>query len=313
MNASTIKRRGLAIAMAFAIALGFAVPCTAQAETGDMMLTAGGVPGLSVQATGGNNVALYIDSATQKTKTLTAIGLNAKKATWSSSNAAVVAVKAGKVTAKKVGKATVKAKQGTRTFIFKVAVKKVTISKKSATLQVGKTLTLKLNGDTIASAKSSNAAVASVTKAGKVTAKKAGKATITLKSKQGGKYTCSVTVKKAAVTTGPMVTGAEVNSVVLAYEFFEDKYGDDVMYIMHIKVKDGYADYAKWGKYFKPILSAGATCTIAGDESYTALGHTIGSAVLTVKAGGATRTYYVEAYPESSVADLGVFEGNTAK
>jgi len=56
---------------------------------------------------------------------------------------------------------------------------------------------LKLNGTKIASVKSSNKKVATVSKSGKVTAKKKVTATITLTGKNGVKYKCKVTVKKA--------------------------------------------------------------------------------------------------------------------
>ena len=142
------------------------------------------------------SVTLYMDSATQSTTTLKASGLKAKKATWKSSKKKVATVsKAGKVTAKKTGKTTITAKQGKKTYKFVVTVKKVSISKKKATLTVGNKLTLKLNGDKIKAAKSSSKAVATVTKKGVITAKKAGTATITLTSKKGKKYTCKVTVK----------------------------------------------------------------------------------------------------------------------
>ncbi|MEE0026806.1 MAG: Ig-like domain-containing protein, partial [Atopobiaceae bacterium] len=144
---------------------------------------------------------LYFDSATQAAKTLKASGLTAKKATWTTSNKSVVTItKAGKATAKKAGKATITAKQGKNTWKFVVTSKKVGISKTKATLYVGKTLQLKLTGDTIKKVASSKTSLATVSKAGKVTAKKAGKVTITITSKKGKAYKCVVTVKNVAVT-----------------------------------------------------------------------------------------------------------------
>lgn len=77
----------------------------------------------------------------------------------------------------------------------KAAAKKISISKKSATLTVGKTLTLKLKNAKASKVKwsISNKKIATVSK-GKVKAKKAGKATITAKYK-GKKYKCKITVK----------------------------------------------------------------------------------------------------------------------
>lgn len=77
--------------------------------------------------------------------------------------------------------------------------KKVSISKKSATITKGKTLKLKLKNAKASKVKwsSSKKKVASVSKKGKVKAKKKGKATITAKYK-GKKYKCKITVKAKA-------------------------------------------------------------------------------------------------------------------
>jgi uncharacterized protein YjdB len=77
------------------------------------------------------------------------------------------------------------------------AASKIKISKKTVTLQQGKTVTLKITGTKkTVKLSSSNKKVATVTQKGKVTAKKAGKATITAKVAKK-KYTCTVTVKKS--------------------------------------------------------------------------------------------------------------------
>ena len=79
-------------------------------------------------ATKTSNVTIYVNSATQSTKTLKASGLTASKAKWSTSNKAIATINSkGVVTAKKVGKATVTAKQGNNTWKFVVTVKKVTL------------------------------------------------------------------------------------------------------------------------------------------------------------------------------------------
>lgn len=71
----------------------------------------------------------------------------------------------------------------------------VKISKSKATIYVGQTLQLKLNGTTKkANWSTSNKSVATVTTKGKVTAKKEGSATITAKV-SGKTYNCNVTVK----------------------------------------------------------------------------------------------------------------------
>lgn len=85
---------------------------------------------------------------------------------------------------------------------YVVAATKVTISKKSVALEVGKSVTLKLTGTTKSiSWKSSNKSVAAVSSLGKgsakVVGKKAGIATITATVDKKS-YTCKVTVKSAA-------------------------------------------------------------------------------------------------------------------
>ena len=80
------------------------------------------------------------------------------------------------------------------------AKKKVQLSKKTVTLEVGKKVTLKLKNAPKKKKitwSSNKKKVASVSKKGVVTAKKAGKANITAKV-SGKKYVCKVTVKKKA-------------------------------------------------------------------------------------------------------------------
>ncbi len=73
----------------------------------------------------------------------------------------------------------------------------IKLSKKTLTLEVGKSQTLKITGTTAkVTWSSSNKSVATVSTKGKVTAKKAGKATITATVSKK-KYNCIVTVKKA--------------------------------------------------------------------------------------------------------------------
>lgn len=126
-----------------------------------------------------------------------------KKAKWSSSKKAVATVtQNGKVAAKKKGSTVITAKIGSKKYTCKVTVQSPSISKKSATLQKGETLTLKLSGtNKKVTWKSSNKSVATVSSKGKVTAKKAGTATITatvLKKK----YTCKITVKASSSSSG---------------------------------------------------------------------------------------------------------------
>lgn len=69
-----------------------------------------------------------------------------KKVTWKSSNKRVATVSSsGKVTAKKAGKAVITAKAGKNSYRCSVTVENPKISKKNATVYVGKTITLKMN------------------------------------------------------------------------------------------------------------------------------------------------------------------------
>ena len=104
----------------------------------------------------------------------------------------------GKVTARKMGTAKIRAKVGKRTYTCKVKVNpRISASRK--TVAAGKSFTLKLAG---ASGKvkwsSTNKKVVTVTSKGKVKAKKAGTATVT--ARIGGKKvaSCKVTVRKGA-------------------------------------------------------------------------------------------------------------------
>lgn len=128
-----------------------------------------------------------------RSTTLTISGTK-QKAKWSSSNKKVAKVSSkGKVTAVKAGKATIKAKIGKKTYSCKVTVK-AGLSETKVTLDKGKTKTLKLYGGKIKSVSTSNKKVATISKSGKITAKGKGTCTLTIKDKNGKKYTCKVTV-----------------------------------------------------------------------------------------------------------------------
>ncbi len=155
-------------------------------------------------------LTLYV----KKTATLKVKGTK-KKVTWSSSNKKVAKVsKTGKITAVKKGTATITAKVGGKKYKCKVTVKNPTISKTSATIDFGKTLTLKVS-NAVGTVKwsSSNTAVATVSSKGVVTGKGAGTATITALA-SGIKLTCKVTVNPKPI---PPVTDGAI-SVFLATE-----------------------------------------------------------------------------------------------
>lgn len=154
-----------------------------------------------------------------KTKTLKATfkpsNTTDKTLTWKSSNPKVVSVdKNGKIKGLKAGQSaviTATTKNGKLTAkitvkVNPIGVSKITLNRTSQSLSKGKSFTL------VATVKpanatnktltwtSSNPSVAKVDKNGKVTALKNGTATITCKSANGKKATCTVTVRKISVT-----------------------------------------------------------------------------------------------------------------
>lgn len=134
--------------------------------------------------------AMYVGETT----TLKVTGTS-KKVTWSTTNKAVATVTSkGKVSAKKAGTATIRAKVSGKTYSCKVTVKNPYLNATKKSIYVGSTFTLKITGTKAKSWKSSNNAVASVANTGKVTAKKAGTATITCVGTNGKSYTCKITV-----------------------------------------------------------------------------------------------------------------------
>jgi len=144
------------------------------------------------------------------------------KLTFASSKKSVATVsKKGVITGKKVGTAkitikTSKGKKHTVTVTVAKAPSKVTLNKNTATLEVGDTLQLKATlPSKTASNKitwtSSNKNVATVSDKGRVTAKGEGTATITVKTYNGKKATCKVTVEEEETPeqgyTGEIMSG----------------------------------------------------------------------------------------------------------
>ena len=125
-----------------------------------------------------------------------------KTVTWTTSDATVATVANGVVTAKKLGTATITAKAGEKTAtcsitVIPTPVTSVTLSKTSASLKVGETVTLRATvnpsdaTDKTVTWTTSDATVATVSN-GVVTAKKMGTVTITA---QAGDKSANCTVK----------------------------------------------------------------------------------------------------------------------
>lgn len=154
-----------------------------------------------------NISATSVSLSAGQSKTLTVSGTT-EAVQWSSDNKSVATVNsAGKVTAKKTGKATITATIGATTLTCSVTVKKPVLSAKSFTITAGQKKTLNVTGKAgKVTWKTSKKAVATVSSKGVVTAKKAGKATITA-SVDGCKLTCNVTVKKNEYTASSASNG----------------------------------------------------------------------------------------------------------
>lgn len=134
---------------------------------------------------------------------LPVITSNGRKATFSSSNTKVASVNTyGKITAKKAGSATIRAKIKNGEAECKIVVKKtvISLSKKSVTLENNQTVTLKATVSTghPVTWKSGKKSVATVDEDGKVAAKKPGSTVITA-SVDGISVSCKVTVKQPSV------------------------------------------------------------------------------------------------------------------
>ena len=135
-----------------------------------------------------------------KTIKLTLKNVTASKVSWSSSKKSVATVnQKGKVTGKKIGKATITAKYNGKKYKCKVTVKGRTIKKGTFSLYRTQTTTLKLKSGSkvmkVKSWKSSNKKVATISSKGVVTAKKVGSTTITCTDTHGDMYKATVKVK----------------------------------------------------------------------------------------------------------------------
>lgn len=159
-------------------------------------------------------------SFTLKATTKYSSGVTSKSVKYSSSKSSVASVNSkGKVTGKKAGTATITVKvsckvnkvtytttKTCKVTVKSVAVKSVKLNRKSASLTYGSSLQLKATvSPSNASNKklkwsSSKSSVASVSSSGKVTAKKVGSATITVKTSNGKKATCKITVTRKSIS-----------------------------------------------------------------------------------------------------------------
>lgn len=124
---------------------------------------------------------------------------------WESSNISVAQVlDSGLVIGIKKGKATITAIYDGYKYTCSITVKNPGLNKTKATIQKGKKLSLKVNGDVVKSWKSSNKYVATVSKSGVVKAISLGTAKITVKC-ENGTYSCSITVRNPNLMVGDII------------------------------------------------------------------------------------------------------------
>lgn len=150
---------------------------SSQNVSGASSVTGGGYRS-AIKLKKGKTVTAYIC-----TTELAKLKISGSKFKWTSSNKKVATVSSkGIVTAKKKGKTTITAKKGKITYKCKLIVETPKLSKKTASLSVGKSYQFKVSG-TKQKIKwtSSDSSVVSINSKGKVTAKKAGTVFITAK------------------------------------------------------------------------------------------------------------------------------------
>ena len=259
------------------------------AKAGDQSATCS----ITVMATPVTSVTLNKTSTSLKvgeTLTLTA-KVNPSNATdktvnWSTSDASVVTVSDGVVTAIKLGSATITAKAGDKTATCSVTVvptpvTSVTLNKTSTSLKVGETLTLTATvkpddaTDKTITWDSSDSSVATV-RDGVVTAIKLGSATITAKA--GDKSaTCSITVVPTPVT-----------SITLDKTSASLKVGETATLTATVK-PDDVTD--------KTVIWSTSDASIASVSNGIVTAIKVGTATITAKAGEKTATCSIIVVP----------------
>lgn len=219
-----------------------------------------------------------------------------KKVTWTSSNKAIATVnRNGKVIAKKAGSAVITAKVNKKKFNCKITVKEPSISRKTISLKVGSSATLKMNGAKVkVTWSTSNKSVATVNSSGKVVAKKAGKAVITA-TVAGRKYKCTVTV-----TAVKPKYGSVSGNVTYFYNYYRGNVSDtgaDVLLIPangSAKKMPTLKSYTDWSSYL--INYSGNKYGVYGGRvdgmgSYTLQNIPVGKYVIFIKSNETTSGY----------------------
>ena len=264
-----------------------------------------------------SETSLLVGGNETLTATVLPEGATNQNVTWKSDKPEIATVDAnGKVTAVKVGEATitVTTEDGGKTATCKVTVSEtsvavtgVTLNKATLSLIAGASETLTA---TVAPAdatnkkvtwKSSNAAVATVDAAGKVTAVKAGEATITVTTEDGGKTaTCKVTVSETSVA----VTGVTLNKTALTLNI-----GASETLSATVAPADATNKKVTWKS------SDAAVATVDTNGKVTAVKAGEATITVTTEDGGKTATCKVTVKPnlvsEITLAALAIYVGES--
>ena len=173
-----------------------------------------------------SEISMHVDETEILTATITPANATDTSVLWESSNATIATVTGGKITALRVGSATITATANDggeiatcQVTVYPIPVESVSLNESKITLYEGHVFTLTATispanaTNTNVTWKSSNAAVVKVEN-GKITAVGSGIATITVTTNDGGKTaTCAVEVIKDTITFKTMQVAADGETV----------------------------------------------------------------------------------------------------
>ena len=173
-----------------------------------------------------SEISLHVEETEILTATITPTNATDTSVSWESSNATIATVTGGKITALRVGSATITATANDggqiatcQVTVYPIPVESVNLNENKITLHEGNVFTLTATispanaTNTDVTWKSSDAAVVKVVN-GKITAVGSGIATITVTTNDGGKTaTCAVEVIKDTITFKTMQVAADGETV----------------------------------------------------------------------------------------------------
>ena len=258
-----------------------------------------------------NKESMQLSKGNSETLIATVYPENAtnKSIIWSSSNTKVATVSStGKVTAVETGTAVITAKSAsgdklaTCSVVVISVVNNVSLNKSNITIKEGEIATLVATitpadaANKLVTWSSSNKNVATVDSAGKVTAVGAGTATITVKTKDGGKTAvCKVTVKTPV--TGVSITNKK--DVALDWNHSGNKY-----FQCSISVSPSTAS----NKNVVWSSSDASVATVSSSGKITAVAR--GTAIITVKTVDGAYTDSIKVYVYKSNASIPTYGKN---